>query len=337
MPSPIEELNQVLAFIYTDPCHPTFEDFKYTPLPVQRKKVGVALEWLKLNHIGYEDLNISYENLSSYPEDGPPVVVDYWRSSGKRDPEAIGQDDNDLEDDTSIGPCPFVVHGLTGEGLATKSLKVLIAIAMDHMEKTRKVLAIGHEKELQALYHSPLLNPKIFPWLLPYGLGGIGNAAHNEKSSMMAHKGYLLMYHVKHFQTDPHFPLIAFNHEQIMESTMGGYWLTNKQTFPIFADQLLNPNVDVLSNIAKCMSNGERVRPQTDHEKACFQVIQDLDHICRHVEGSITNKKYMWNEIWFFILFIGAPLWCVIFFLADNMHLICQYFADTKGRFSLIS
>ena len=34
LPPPIEELNDVLAFIYTGPCHPTVEDFKHTPLLV---------------------------------------------------------------------------------------------------------------------------------------------------------------------------------------------------------------------------------------------------------------------------------------------------------------
>jgi len=33
------------------------------------------------------------------------------------------------------------------------------------------------------------------------------------------------------------------------------------------------------------------IKPQTEEEKACFQVIHDLDHVGKHVEGSITNKK----------------------------------------------
>ena len=286
LPPPIEELDEVLAFIYTGPCRPTTEDFKRTPLLVRRLKVSKALEWLKLNHIGYKDLIVSHKNLNSYPEDGPPVVVDYRRSVKERDPEAVGQGDNDLEDGTSDGACPFVVHSLTGEELVTKSLKALIAIAVDHMEQNRKVLAIGHEADPQSIYHNPSLYPKMFPWLFPYGLGGIGNTAHKGKLSSMSHKGYLLMYHDKRFQKDPHFPLIAFNHEQIRESTTGGYLMTEKQSFPIVADRLLNLDTEVLSDIAKCMSNGERVKPQTEEEKACFQVINDLDHVGRHVEGS---------------------------------------------------
>ena len=53
LPPPVDELDEVLAFIYTGPCQPTAEDFKRTPLLVRRNKVGKALEWLKLNHIGY--------------------------------------------------------------------------------------------------------------------------------------------------------------------------------------------------------------------------------------------------------------------------------------------
>jgi hypothetical protein len=39
------------------------------------------------------------------------------------------------------------------------------------------------------------------------------------------------MYHDKRFQKDAHFPLIAFNHEQIKESTTGGYLLAKKPKF----------------------------------------------------------------------------------------------------------
>jgi len=39
--------------------------------------VAKALEWLKLNHRDYADLEISHKNLESYPEDSPPVVIHY--------------------------------------------------------------------------------------------------------------------------------------------------------------------------------------------------------------------------------------------------------------------
>jgi hypothetical protein len=112
-------------------------------------------------------------------------------------------------------------------------------------------LAIGHEKNPQSIYNNPLLYPQMFPWLFPYGIGGIGNAFHKGNISSLSHKGHLLMYHDKRFQRDPHFPLIAFNHEQIKGGTTGGYLLTKKQSFPLVAERLLNLDLDVLTDIAK--------------------------------------------------------------------------------------
>jgi hypothetical protein len=71
----------------------------------------------------------------------------------------------------------------------------------------------------------------MMPWLFPYGLGGIGNNLQNGCISDIAYKRHLLMYHDKWFQKDAHFPLIAFNHEQIKESTSGGYLLAEKPKF----------------------------------------------------------------------------------------------------------
>ena len=55
LPPPIEEMDEVLAFIYTGPCKPTKVDFKRTPMLVRRLNVSKALYWLKLNHIDYYD------------------------------------------------------------------------------------------------------------------------------------------------------------------------------------------------------------------------------------------------------------------------------------------
>ena len=54
---PIDEMDEVLAFIYTGPCKPTKSDFERTPLLVRHKKVAAALEWLKLNNCDYFDLD----------------------------------------------------------------------------------------------------------------------------------------------------------------------------------------------------------------------------------------------------------------------------------------
>jgi hypothetical protein len=166
---------------------------KHTLLLVHRCKVCNALEWLKLNHVDYYDLDISYDNLQQYPENDCPVVVAYWHA------ESTSAFDQDYEDGTEDGPCPFVVNGITGEELEFNNLKALIARATKHLiEDNGGVLAIGHSKTAQSIYHNFKLYPMMFPHLFPYGLGGIGSTDSKiVKMSEIMHKRRPLMYHDK--------------------------------------------------------------------------------------------------------------------------------------------
>ena len=336
LPPPIEEMDELLAFIFTGPCQPTKDDFHRTPLLVHRNKVSRALEWLKCNHIDYADLEISYKNLASYPEDMPPVVINYRHSVTNKIPEATSVHDMELKNGTTEGICPFTVHTLTSEEYDTMNSETLKAIAAKHLDDGGKVLAIGHSKEPQSIWKNPKLYPQMFPWLFPYGLGGIGHERQKHRLSDEEHKRHLLMYHDKCFQKDPHFPLIAFNHEQIKDSTKGGFILAKQKSFDNIANRLLQINSDVLKNITERMMNGERVKGDSQEEKDCLQLIHDIDRIGGHVKGSITSKKYMRNEIWSLISFRGAPSWYITLSPADNKHPISLYYADTKEEFTPI-
>ncbi|KAJ6549431.1 hypothetical protein DFH09DRAFT_855976, partial [Mycena vulgaris] len=117
LPPSKTELEDVLAFIFTGPVQPTFEDFKRTPMLVRRNRVADALEWLRLNHTDYRDLIISEENLQSYDLAGVPVVVDYKRTEaadGNKIPTELSVHDLQDEEGTETGLCPFTVHGLSG-------------------------------------------------------------------------------------------------------------------------------------------------------------------------------------------------------------------------------
>ncbi|KAJ7171226.1 hypothetical protein C8R46DRAFT_851822, partial [Mycena filopes] len=117
LPPSRAEMNEVLAFVFTGSSAPTQEDFDRTPMLVRRDKVARALEWLKLNHEGYSDLEISEENLQSYALKDVPVVVDFRRT--KADPSdsiptiARSVFDKGEEHGTENGKCTFAVHGLS--------------------------------------------------------------------------------------------------------------------------------------------------------------------------------------------------------------------------------
>ena len=332
LPPPIETLDEVLAVLFTGPCKPTEEDLKRTPVLVRRNHIARALEWLKLNHPDYKDLRISSDNLAKYPEDGVPVSIEYRHALTNKVPEGTSVFDDELEDGTETGNCPFTVHGLYGEELDTKykTAEVLKGIAVQHWEAGGKALRVGHSKFPESIYKNPALYPSIFPWLFPYGLGGVGSTSLSDA----AHKKYLLMYHDKRFQTDVNFPLVAFSHAQIKAGTTGGFLLAKTNKFHDISNRLLQVDQLVLSALAKRMAEGELVKPDTQEEKDCFQLIRDIDYVGGKVDGSTTKKKYMRNEIWSLISYQGAPSWYITLSPADINHPICLYFADTEERFS---
>ena len=287
------------------------------------------MEWLKLNHADYADIDICAENLAEYPENVPPVSVEYKPSTSNKNAEGTSVFDMDDEDGTEEGDCPFTVHGLTGELLNTMSSNAIKAKALQHLNNSGKMLAIGHSDQWESLWNNPQLYPQMFPWLFPYGLGGIGQTSLSDKE----HKRHLLMYHDKRFQTDINFPFVAFSHEQVKMSTTQGFLLADKRKFNDISQRLLDLDQTVLADLTGRMLNGEIVKPETATEKACFQVINDLDHIAGKVNGSTTSKKYMRNEIWSLIAHRGAPSWYITLSPADEKHPICLYFADTKETF----
>ena len=79
LPPSRHEISEILAFVFQGPIQPTEADIKRKPMLVRRNVVKDALEWLKLNHIDYEDLHISLENLNEYPLAGVPVNIEYMK------------------------------------------------------------------------------------------------------------------------------------------------------------------------------------------------------------------------------------------------------------------
>jgi hypothetical protein len=287
------------------------------------------LEWLKLNNQDYADIEISHQNLEQYSEDGPPCSVEYKPLQSNKTPEETSLHDVDNEDGTEEGDCAYTVHGLTSQKLDTITTNKIKAIALKHLNSQGKFLVVGHSDKSESAWDNPQLYPKMFPWLFPYGLGGIGSTNLSDKE----HKRHLLMYHDKRFQTDINFPFIAFSHEQIKASTTQSLLLAEKSKFQTIADQLLSLDQHVLNSLIEKISSSEYTTAETEEEKKCFQVIKDLNHIAGNVKGSITSKKYMRNKIWSLVAYCGAPSWYITLSPADIKHPICLYYPGTNTKF----
>ncbi|KAF8062523.1 hypothetical protein FPV67DRAFT_1390566, partial [Lyophyllum atratum] len=158
-------INEVLSFVFSGPCAPTQEDFARTSMLVHREKIKLTLDWLILNHDGYEDVEISRHNLAELPECGIPVTVDYKHvpieDSSTLLPSTQSKHDSGEEPGTESGACTFAVHGLTGNQYANMSIDTLKARAI-HLASGGHVLGVGHDKELESMYDNPTSYPQMF-------------------------------------------------------------------------------------------------------------------------------------------------------------------------------
>jgi hypothetical protein len=305
---------------------------------VRRRRVRDALEWLKLNHRDYECLEISQDNLDAIPEEGIPCGVDWKETAdGKSNlvPEAMSVDNaGDVEDGTTDGPCSFAVAGLTGEQYALDDIRTLKMRALDHLKSGGKTLGIGQADDPESTFRNVQLYPQTFPWLFPYGHGGIGHPSHKRFMSEQEHKHHLLMYHDKRFQLDMYFPMVAFNDAQIKSAKSGSHVTADRKKFKSIAQRLASLEPEVLADLAARLEKGEQIKQKTAAEQVCFDLIDDLEHAGNQVQGSLTSKKYMCNEVWSLISFKGAPSWFITSSPVDTNHPLCLYFADTQINFS---
>ncbi|KAA1478463.1 hypothetical protein DENSPDRAFT_788155 [Dentipellis sp. KUC8613] len=205
------------------------------------------------------------------------------------------------------------------------TIKTMKAHAIQHLLSGNAALGIGRAAEPESLYDNPQLYPQAFPWLFPYGLGGIGNMNGFKKLSDITRVRSLLLHHDKRFQLEPFFPLVALNHQQIKHTATGGYLTTQRKDFANIAERILKIDIDTMTSLIERMDNGQLVKPESASEKECFAMINDLDHVSKHVEGSISNKKFMRNEIWSVICARGAPTWFITFAPTDLRHPLCLY------------
>ncbi|KAJ7137595.1 hypothetical protein C8R43DRAFT_838318, partial [Mycena crocata] len=159
-------MNEILAFVFTGAAPPTPEEFDRTPMLVRRSKVVTALEWLKLNHESYGELEISKENLETYKERGIPVVIDFRRTSEDKNESvalsALAVNEEDTERGTSNGACTFAVHGLTGPEYASATMSTIKAVALQHLTNKGEMLGIGRAPDPASMYNHEHAYPGMF-------------------------------------------------------------------------------------------------------------------------------------------------------------------------------
>ncbi|KIP01674.1 hypothetical protein PHLGIDRAFT_60592, partial [Phlebiopsis gigantea 11061_1 CR5-6] len=67
---------------------------------------------------------------------------------------------------------------------------------------------------------------------------------------------------------------------------------------------------------------------EDEKQKECFRLLSDIDFVASRVEGSVTNRRRMRNEIWSLMYSLGSPSWFITFAPADVNHPVAIYFAE---------
>ncbi|KAF5331416.1 hypothetical protein D9611_011867 [Ephemerocybe angulata] len=330
------ELSEVLSILYTGMEPPSDDDLKRTPVLVRRNKVKEALEWLKLNHRNYADLSIDYDTLDTYDLDEIPIGLlrkDIPEADGNVLAAAKSVFDSEYELGTEDGPCPFVVNGLTSERHGEMTTSQRKVAALQHLKNGGYSLAIGHESKPQSMYNNPSLYPQMYPWLFPYGYGGVGQDEHSSFLSRDLHIKWLLMYHDKRFQEDAGFLIVALNHTLIQQSSKGSFISMKRNNFGRAAEAIDKLDPGVLLSISERLRDGGRFFPKTPEEKKCATLMDQLDVVGGHVAGSLARKKYQRGEIWSLINYLNSPAWFITISPADSKHPLCVHWASHDIEF----
>ncbi|KAI0340976.1 hypothetical protein BDW22DRAFT_1333795, partial [Trametopsis cervina] len=158
----------------------------------------------------------------------------------------------------------------------------------------------------------------------------MGNKAVRKKLAHASHVKHLLLYADRRFAVDQYFPFIVFNQQQIRGSSYGGYALTNKSNVDAVVQKIMAVDPAALDSIIQRGQAGEFVRPETDAERACFELIHLIDQVNHYVPGSATNRKFQRNEIKSMIMQKGVPFWFITFSPTDFKHPLCLYYCGME-------
>ncbi|KAJ3729843.1 hypothetical protein C8R42DRAFT_565447, partial [Lentinula raphanica] len=115
LPPPKEEMDEVLAIMFSGTAQPTDEEYRRSLVFVRRNVVANAIQYCILNHSDYSDVTFSPDNLMGYSESQPIVAIEYFHKNSNRAPEGVSVHDNLEDDGTDAGECVFTVHGILGE------------------------------------------------------------------------------------------------------------------------------------------------------------------------------------------------------------------------------
>ena len=333
LPPPIEEITSLICILFVGASKPTLKWLheKAKPLAVRANKVRDALIWLKKHNILYKDIVLNENVLHSLPDDGIlPFYIEHISSS--QDQDSLTSTYDNLrnvhnERDHSNDPIPFeklVIADVEGH---VNSNELRLA-ALKHIQKTDgSFLTIPHGPHPENEFNNPLLFPKMFPTLFPYGIGGFEDENRKHKISLNRHVKHLLKLNDKRFQEHHSFSFIAFNILQRRTVLLRTHLRTKKANFPSTAQMYDTITSESINHVIDRVSKGIFETPSNENDRRVYQLMQDVRLINSHVPGSSSARLQMRNEIRALTTYLGVPTFFITINPADIYSPILKYLA----------
>jgi Helitron helicase-like domain at N-terminus len=323
LPRPMSTLYDeiVVIFAMSDNQEVTPEMFKRTPFLARRGRILRALNWLKENNPLYHNIDIDYEALAEYPEDDNgcvPFPVQYQHANetirgqnstytghGIDTTEAIFAEDIDSSD-TQI---PLSVSGTFD---VENSEKALNRRKLDTLHRLK-----GGGSFIKSFTSPETLSPRqdhevyglLWPTLFPYGVGLFDDPFRMQNP--LGFKPIMLKSHVRHylqladhrFQTHLSFIFAMHNIQMIRKSSYQSSLAVRRSWWPKAMKAMTKFDSDTLVGLTaaleakKARKDYSKITPSTEAESAVFELLQYVDYVSDHIEGSASEVMKMRQEI----------------------------------------
>lgn len=234
LPLTMDDAAAPICVIFIGHTHPSKQWLRAnaTPLCVCRDKVHAALQWLKLHNPLYHHVYIDMQRINALPEDNvlpvdPEVVAPSDTQNALQSrydtSVAFGQYEDQIDGLTAHkeSMCPTAIssgvdtyEGRLPGGDNTCGFESLVITDVDgclpadklraatlrHFRREGGYLDVPHDRSAENEFFNPILFPKVYPTLYPYGIGGFEDCRRPVKASMKHHVKHLFNLSDKRFQ-----------------------------------------------------------------------------------------------------------------------------------------
>lgn len=163
-------------------------------------------------------------------------------------------------------------------------------------------------------YSNPTHLYASFPYLFPYGIGGVQENYRKIKISYREQIKYMLSLNDNRFSTDRHFPFVTFNIIQKYETRQSIYLMIQKRNYNKITEMINRLTIDDLNNYKKNLNEKKYTLLNTNIKK-CLNLIYATSG---KIQGSRFKMNSNKNELKGYIIRFGMPSFFITLNLADT-------------------